>query len=174
LKRKTRILGVSKLIGELFIRKMLGVKTLSSVVHDLLFNKEFPEEHFIECMCQLIMATGYSLDSTERGSRQIDQWEARLTELKTHGGYTSRVQFLIQDAFETRNVKWVKKVHKEKAKTRSQIKDDVERAEYIGGAAHVAQHGTVVVVGQRDNLGGEYAEYMAQQEEIYNKSESVK
>jgi len=146
---------------------MLGVKTLSSVVHDLLFNKDFPEEHFIECMCQLIMAAGYSLDTTERGRNQIDQWEARLTELRTRGEYSSRLQFLIQDVFETRNVKWVKKIHKEKAKTRAQIKDDIERADYVGGAIHAAQHGMVVVVGQRDNMGGDYEAYMRQQQECH-------
>jgi len=167
LKMKTRILGVAKLIGELFIRKMLGVKILSSVVHDLLFNKENPEDHFIESMCELIMATGYHLDSHERGRGQLDQWEARLMELKTHGDYSSRVQFLIQDVFETRNVKWVKKIHKEKAKTLCQIKDDMDRAEMIGGTIHVAQHGTIIVMGQRSNLDGDYAEYMRAQEEQY-------
>eukprot|EP01066_Platyproteum_vivax_P020703 Platyproteum_vivax@DN8635_c0_g1_i1.p1 len=166
-KIKIRVLGVCKLIGELYIRKMLGANTLTRVAHELLFSNDRPEEHFIECMCQLISCTGHSLDSFGGGRSIANQWEARLRELKEIGGYTNRIRFIIQDLEDTRKVGWVKKVHKEKAKTLNQIKEEFQSAEILGGAVHVAQHGTVVTLGQRDNLGGSYAAYLTAQEERF-------
>lgn len=164
---KIRILTVCKLIGELYIRKMLGVRILTQVANDLLLSNDKPEEHFIECMCQLMSCAGHSLDSTDRGRSIVDQWEIRLRELKNTGEYVNRIKFLIQNLEDTRKVGWVKKVHKEKAKTLSQIKEDYNSAEILGGSVHTAQHGTVVTLGQRDNLGGNYAKYLSEQEQRF-------
>lgn len=55
---KNRILGVVKLIGELFQRKILGFPIVRDVVVDLVIKNEEPDEHFIECFVQLIATTG--------------------------------------------------------------------------------------------------------------------
>ncbi|OII71389.1 uncharacterized protein cubi_00767 [Cryptosporidium ubiquitum] len=167
-KRKLHVLGIIRLIGELFIRKMFPMRSLNELVFDLVMIQENPDEYAIECLCQLIMTTGYYLDSNEKSQMIVDQWFGRLKELQ-NTSISTRLNCLIQDVFDLRKHKWVKKVHKQKAKALADILKDIDVEDVLGGAAIAAQYGSVVVVGERSNLVGNsaYYNYMTSQEELY-------
>lgn len=55
---KRRVLGVVKLIGELFHRKLLGFKIVNDVVVELVMRSEEPDEYLVECFLQLISTVG--------------------------------------------------------------------------------------------------------------------
>ena len=60
-KKKTRVLGNMRFIGELFLRRALGSKVLNDVVQSLVFSSKadsFPDEHFIECLTELLTTIG--------------------------------------------------------------------------------------------------------------------
>ncbi|KAH8740310.1 eIF4G eukaryotic initiation factor 4 [Cryptosporidium ryanae] len=167
-KRKLHVLGIIRLIGELFIRRMFPMRSLNELVFDLVMTQEKPNEYAIECLCQLIMTTGYYLDSNEKSQMIVDQWFGRLKELQ-RTQISARLNCLIQDVFDLRKHKWVKKVHKQKAKALADIMKDIDVEDVLGGAAIAAQYGSVVVVGERSNLVGNsaYNSYMTSQEELY-------
>ncbi|OII75937.1 Mif4g domain-containing protein [Cryptosporidium andersoni] len=167
-KLKVHVLGIIRLIGELFIRKMFPMRSLNELVFDLVMLQEHPDEYAIECLCQLIMTTGYYLDSNEKSQMIVDQWFGRLKELQK-SQISTRLNCLIQDVFDLRKHKWVKKVHKQKAKAFADILKDIDVEDVLGGAAIAAQYGSVVVVGERSNLVGNatYSNYMTAQEELY-------
>ncbi|TRY53172.1 Uncharacterized protein CTYZ_00002645 [Cryptosporidium tyzzeri] len=167
-KRKLHVLGIIRLIGELFIRKMFPMRSLNELVFDLVMIQEKPDEYAVECLCQLIMTTGYYLDSNEKSQMIVDQWFGRLRELQ-NTSISTRLNCLIQDVFDLRKHKWVKKVHKQKAKALADILKDIDVEDVLGGAAIAAQYGSVVVVGERSNLVGNsaYYNYMTSQEELY-------
>ncbi|KAK6590915.1 asparagine-rich protein [Cryptosporidium xiaoi] len=167
-KRKLHVLGIIRLIGELFIRRMFPMRSLNELVFDLVMTQEKPDEYAIECLCQLIMTTGYYLDSNEKSQMIVDQWFGRLKELQ-RTQISARLNCLIQDVFDLRKHKWVKKVHKQKAKALADIMKDIDVEDVLGGAAIAAQYGSVVVVGERSNLVGNsaYNSYMTSQEELY-------
>ena len=63
------MLANMKFIGNLFLRQLLAVKVIGQVVHDLVGIKEgnaLPEEHMIECVCELLQAIGFTLDDSWR------------------------------------------------------------------------------------------------------------
>lgn len=55
---KRRVLGVVKLIGELFHRRLLGFKIVNDVVVELVIKSDEPDEHLVECFLQLIATVG--------------------------------------------------------------------------------------------------------------------
>ena len=60
-KKKTRVLGNMRFIGELFLRRALSPNVLNDVVHALVFSSKgdaFPDEHFIECLTELLTTIG--------------------------------------------------------------------------------------------------------------------
>lgn len=130
-KRKDKVLANMKFIGNLFLRQLLAVKVIGQVVHDLIGIKDtHPEEHMIECVCALLEAIGYTLDATQHGKMLMSQFSARLIDLKRlqrpEGGdvYSKRIQFAIQGLFELRQNGWQKKLFKEQAKSKDDIRKD--------------------------------------------------
>ncbi|CDJ49129.1 MIF4G domain-containing protein, related [Eimeria brunetti] len=60
-KKKNRVLGNMRFIGELFLRRALSPNVLNDVVHALVFSSkedQFPDEHFIECLTELLTTDG--------------------------------------------------------------------------------------------------------------------
>lgn len=130
-KRKDKMLANMKFIGHLFLRQLLAVKVIGQVVHDLIgIQERLPEEHMIECVCELLQAIGYTLDSTTHGKLLMSQFSARLVDLKRIAGpegetaFSKRIQFQIQDLLDLRANGWVKKLFKEQAKTRDEVRKD--------------------------------------------------
>merc|ERR1740121_2888457 len=64
--RKDKMLANMKFIGHLFLRQLLTVKVIGTVVHELIGMKEgLPQEHMIECVCVLLQSIGHDMDSKE-------------------------------------------------------------------------------------------------------------
>eukprot|EP00922_Rhytidocystis_sp_ex-Travisia-forbesii_P014843 GHVS01022198.1.p1 GENE.GHVS01022198.1~~GHVS01022198.1.p1 ORF type:complete len:778 (-),score=215.11 GHVS01022198.1:498-2831(-) len=169
-KLKNRTMGVVKLIGELFYRKMLSGKTLNLLATHLVFSAEYPEEHFVELFCNLASTVGYYMDETGGSSKlQLDTWMGRLTELQKSKKYTKRACCVIQDLGDCRKAKWYKKTHKESAKALNDLHDQLGREEDCGGSVIAAQFGNVVVMGSRANIQakGSYGQYMEEQQKRY-------
>ncbi|KAK2195089.1 bifunctional MIF4G-like [Babesia duncani] len=166
---KTRILGTVKMIGELFQRKMLGFKIVSKVVKDLVIANEEPLEHYIECFVQLVYCTGYFIDSNPNLRPVLDMWFGRLKELMLKKGYSKRIKCVMQDVLDLSKAQWRKKIHRETAKSLSDLREQVNTENILGGSALAAQFGNIVIVGQRNNLYANcaYGGYMRKQEHIY-------
>jgi len=153
-KRKDKILANMKLIGNLFLRHLLAVRVIGQVVHDLIGIKERnPEEHMIECVCELLQAIGYTLDSTQSERALMTQFSARLTDLKGmidkdgRQVYSKRIQFRIQDLLDLRSNKWQKKLFKDQAKTKEEVRKDAiseARKHGKGGSASDVLFGTEI------------------------------
>lgn len=143
-RRKDKMLANMRFIGNLFLRQLLAVKVIGQVVHDLIGVKENnPEEHMIECVVELLQAIGYTLDTTPHGKDLMQQFASRLIELKTSAAsdskavYSKRVQFLIQDLLDLRSQDWKKKLFKEQAKTKEEVRKDA-----IAEAKNTSKKGT--------------------------------
>jgi len=155
--QKARILANMKLIGHLFLRQLLPTKIIAWVIQELLMvdSADAPEEHVVECVCEVLNAIGYTLEQKTVGKATIAQVCGRMLDLqqrKTNEGkgfYSKRIQFAIQDLLDTRKAGWTRKVFKIAAKTKEEIRHEQERqirAQTAGKNVSVAE---VVVAGQR-------------------------
>eukprot|EP00930_Biecheleria_cincta_P056008 TRINITY_DN4221_c1_g4_i1.p1 TRINITY_DN4221_c1_g4~~TRINITY_DN4221_c1_g4_i1.p1 ORF type:complete len:529 (+),score=135.23 TRINITY_DN4221_c1_g4_i1:80-1666(+) len=153
-KRKDRMRANMKFIGHLFLRQLLSAKVIGTVICELVLCEqtvEVPEEHALECVCELLLAIGYTLESMPAGRMALASVCARLKELKSRQDgqgksvYCKRVQFMIQDVLDTRMAGWQKKVFQAQAKTKEEIRLGQER-ELLEKAQG---KGECVVTGQR-------------------------
>ncbi|CTQ41146.1 Eukaryotic translation initiation factor 4G [Babesia microti strain RI] len=168
-KLKKRLLGIVKIIGELFLRKMFGFKVINSLVIDLVISREEPFEHFIECFLQLIYTTGYYIEQSTYNPA-LDMWFGRLTELMGRKVYSKRIKYVMQDVLDLRKSNWKKNLHRETAKALSELRYQVEAEDIVGGHHLAAQYGNIVTVGQRVNISSNlaYGNYMRAQEMLAN------
>jgi len=152
--RKEKMLANMKFIGNLFLRQLLAVKVIGQVVHDLVGIREaggLPEEHMIECVLALLDAIGYTLDGTTHGKMLMLQFAHRLTDLKSSKTpdnqlkYCKRIQYQIQDLLDLRGKGWHKKLFKEQAKT----KDEIRKEAVKDARAKDTNHFTTAVAGVR-------------------------
>lgn len=168
-RRKDKTLANMKFIGNLFLRQLLAVKVIGQVVHDLVGIKDgtdnqLPEEHQIECVCELLQAIGFTLDGTPHGKLLMNQFSARLVDLRRHTtsdgrqAFSKRIQFAIQDLLDLRSNEWQKKLFKEQAKTKDDIRKDAakELRQQQKGAGTEAMFSTQVV-GVRPSYIDEFA-----------------
>lgn len=167
-KMKTRVRGLCISLAEFVIRRMVGMAGFNRTA-SVLLAREAPEEHYIEGICQMLSTAGAFLDIDQMGKSLVETCFGRLQELQAKSVCSKRINCLIQDLIDARKVDWHKKIHKEKAKGLSALKEEVENADLVGGSVVTAQYGTVVKLGQRSNLSNEiYAKYLNEQEQHYN------
>ncbi|CAK9056401.1 unnamed protein product [Durusdinium trenchii] len=135
-KRKDRMRGNMKFIGHLFLRQLLSAKVIGSVICELVLCEQvedLPEEHALECCCELLLAIGYTMENMAAGQAAITSVCGRLKDLmkrKLDNGksaYCKRVQFTIQDVLDTRAAGWTRKVFKAAAKTKEEIRMEQEK-----------------------------------------------
>jgi len=128
-RRKKKMLANMKFIGHLFLRKLLAVKVIGQIVHDLIGIKEdLPEEHMIECTCELLCTVGYTLDLSEHGKALTSQILSRLLDLKMSKtsddevfAFSKRVRFQIQNLIELRGNGWQKMLFRETPQTKEDV-----------------------------------------------------
>jgi hypothetical protein len=156
-KRKDKMLANMKFIGNLFLRQLLAVKVIGQVVHDLIGLKQgMPEEHMIECVCELLQAIGFSLDNTQHGKMLVTQFSHRLMDLKKEVDpatgrslFSKRIQFRIQDLIDLRGRNWQKKLFKEQAKTKEEVRKDAAREAHKTAKSGTEAMFTTQVAGMR-------------------------
>lgn len=155
---KGRVLANMKFIGHLFLRQLLSAKVIGSVIQELTLcdsADQYPQEHVVECACELLMSIGHTLDSTDAGKRALGQVFGRLLDLKQctlAGGkslYSKRVQFRIQDLLEIRANGWTLKTFKAAAKTKEEIRLDQNKQLAMQAKGKDVNGAEQVVVGQR-------------------------
>jgi len=157
--RKGRVLANMKFIGHLFLRKLLSAKVIGSIIEDLAMcssaSGAVPEEHVVECICELLTAIGYTLESMPSGASATKQVCGRLLELKQQKDalgkqvYSKRIQFNIQDVLDMRAAGWTKKVFKSAAKTKEEIRLEQERDLNAQARGKAVDTGEQVVAGAR-------------------------
>jgi len=159
-KRKDRMRANMKFIGHLFLRQLLSAKVIGAIICELVLCAEqsadyVPEEHAIECACELLMNIGYTLEQLPTGFQALQLVCNRLFDLKARKtpegkpAYCKRMVFMMQDLLETRAADWVSKTFKSSAKTKEEIRMEQQRdleAKSRGIQSPVAEH---VVAGQR-------------------------
>jgi len=157
-KTKDRVLANMKLIGHLFLRQLISAKVISSVIQELIQcdNADvLPEEHVIECVVELLMSIGYTLESMAVGKASLSMVCGRLLDLKQRkrkdgrGVYCKRIQFAIQDLLDVRCAGWTKKIFGGIAKTKEEIR--LEQHRELAAQAHgkEVESGKHIVAGQR-------------------------
>jgi len=158
--RKGRVLANMKFIGHLFLRQLLSAKIVGFVLQELTLCKEadkMPEEHVLECACELISAVGYTLEEMPMGKVALEQICGRLLDLKgkktadkkASSFYSKRLQFTMQDILDLRQAGWAKKVFKATAKTKEEIRLEQQRDELAKSRGKEVSGSERVVVGQR-------------------------
>merc|ERR1712050_680874 len=94
------------------------------------------EEHKVECALELLQNVGYTLESTQQGEALMTKFSARLLDLKCvsdpktgKAALSKRVQFSVQDLLDLRSNGWQKKMLREQAKKKDDIRKDASMAE---------------------------------------------
>merc|ERR1711920_1080027 len=88
----------------------------------------FPEEHVVECICELLRSIGFTLESTPVGKNALVQVCGRLKDLKSQklkdgkSLLSKRVQFTIQDVLDARAADWTMKSFNKSAKTKEEVR----------------------------------------------------
>uniref|UniRef100_A0A7S2L2P2 MIF4G domain-containing protein n=1 Tax=Zooxanthella nutricula TaxID=1333877 RepID=A0A7S2L2P2_9DINO len=160
--RRERLRANVRLIGHLFLRKLLATKVVGRLALELTncnAEDQPPEEHAVESACELLLSVGYTLELHPAGAEVLECVCARMQRLKDRkaepegkkGLYCKRVQFAIQDLLETRAAGWSKRSFKSAAKTKQEIREQQARDEWLAKTPHGAPSPGVeqVVVGQR-------------------------
>jgi hypothetical protein len=160
---KARFLANMRFIGNLFLRQLLTAKIIASIMQDLTLcnttNADLaPEEHVIECICELLTSIGYTLDAMPAGGGPLTQVCGRLMDLKQRttkvgkierGIYSKRIQFKIQEVLETRAAGWTRKTFKAVAKTKEEVRQEQERDIKAAVSGKDLKGAETVVAGQR-------------------------
>eukprot|EP00971_Amphidinium_carterae_P257055 5103140-Amphidinium_carterae.1 len=74
-KRKQRALANMRFIGHLYLRQLLSTKVITSVAQELAGcgADTLPKEHVIECLVELLMTTGVTLEAHPVGALAVSQ-----------------------------------------------------------------------------------------------------
>ena len=137
MKKKERILGNMKFIAQLFLMRILSSRVVRSVVEQLLFRRDEPEEHYIECVGILLHNIGATLYETESGRAYIGQFVERMKELCDRPNYGKRIKFLMKDVIEAAEAGWSGKYAKSHlvatAKSKEAVRRDAQQETTAGG-----------------------------------------
>ena len=137
-KKKERILGNMKFIGQLYLKQLVSTGVAGKVAKRLLGQPvldedeevETPEEHYLECACSFLSGIGNSLEARSRGGEMLDDFLYRLKDLIDTGKYSKRIQFMARDLFEARQAGWKegKVVGKlQAAKTKEEVRREQQK-----------------------------------------------
>ncbi|TEB18593.1 hypothetical protein C9890_0357 [Perkinsus sp. BL_2016] len=127
-KRKERILGNMKFIAQLFLMRILSSRVIRSVVEQLLFRVDEPEEHYIECVGILLHNIGGTLMDSESGRAYVSQFVDRLKDLIQRETYGKRIRFLMQDIIDAARAGWTGKHASSRLVSSVKSKEEVRKA----------------------------------------------
>ena len=114
-RRRERMRALMLFMGHLFLRHLLALKVLSRVVEELIGldgdPRPWPEEHRIECVCELFCVVGPKLEDNARGEALLDSLSSRLIEINIkyqHLGKpaSKRVEYQIFVLLQMRKTGW--------------------------------------------------------------------
>jgi translation initiation factor 4G len=106
IKRKQRVLGNIKFVGELFKNNLLSETVMHGCIYMLFGGPEnIPEEEELEGMCKLITTIGKTLD-TVTGNSKMNQYFTRCQQIAKDERTCCRVRFMLQDLDDLRRRGW--------------------------------------------------------------------
>eukprot|EP00451_Oxyrrhis_marina_P022961 CAMPEP_0204351744 /NCGR_PEP_ID=MMETSP0469-20131031/31350_1 /ASSEMBLY_ACC=CAM_ASM_000384 /TAXON_ID=2969 /ORGANISM="Oxyrrhis marina" /LENGTH=423 /DNA_ID=CAMNT_0051338349 /DNA_START=207 /DNA_END=1474 /DNA_ORIENTATION=- len=114
--KKAPYVGFLKLVAGLFVRGVVGVAQIESLVTGLM-NQGAPLG--AECVVELLRNSAWTLDQCPRGREVLQSTMTLLTERKA--SYPSRIRFLICDLEELKLNKWVFRSFGEAAQKKSDL-----------------------------------------------------
>jgi translation initiation factor 4G len=155
-KRRDRARANMRFIGQLFLRALLGSRIIESIIKDLSKANDataVPEESIVECLCELLQNTGYTLEcSGEAGKASLSKVCEKLDAIK--GMYCKRIQFGIQDVLDIRSQGWKKKTFKASAKTKGEIRREQEQDLWAQACGREVPTAEVQIAGARRPVAG--------------------
>lgn len=174
---KLRDRGVAnmKFIGQLFLWQMLPLKVIQLAVVELLAGT--PEEHMVECACELLKAVGHTMDGTTKGHTFMSQALSRMNDLAHSTGYTKRMLFTIKNLEELRSGGWKQKLLREKATTLDVVREAAAaeaKSVSRGGRVEFATHTTGALPASIDELLGSRARRARTQETKSGREELIR
>ena len=120
-KLKTRVVGVVKLIGELYVRRFIGEGVVRAVADELIGeNGSIPREDDVEALCALLTIVGAPFDGKLK--KVVDAYVARLNVWAESEDLNAKTRFVCRDVIDLRGAAW-KSAIKSSASTKSS--DDV-------------------------------------------------
>mmetsp|Transcript_8003 Transcript_8003/g.29588 ORF Transcript_8003/g.29588 Transcript_8003/m.29588 type:complete len:674 (-) Transcript_8003:229-2250(-) len=127
-KVKLRMMGNMRLVGELFLKKMVPEKIVHACIQALLGEKDNPIEDNIEALCMLLQITGKALEESQRSKQFLARYFLRLQELSKDAQISSRVRFAIKDVIDLKNSLWVPRREEMKATTIAEVHAEARKS----------------------------------------------
>jgi len=149
---------IMRFISNLFLRQSLTTKIVSNIIQELMMVEsldQVPEEHVVECVCELLRNVGSTLEFTPVGKNAVVGVTGRMKELKGRKDKNGkavlckRIQFSIQNALDARAAGWEMKSFKKSAKTKEEARLEQESALKAKGFGKDVSAAEFTVVGQR-------------------------
>lgn len=108
-----RMLACVKLVGNLFLRRMLHWKMIGNVAFELIGAAQSPppREQDIKCACVLLRVAGCRMDAKQQAREHMGRIAQRLQQIQTadvdgRASISSRLQFQIQHLLDLRQSGW--------------------------------------------------------------------
>lgn len=128
LRKKKKILGNIKFIGDLFKEKLIH----ESIIHHIIWNFLKPNKNSsqntqtlgLEGCVKFFQTIGMELD-TKNNKRWIDQYFSYLEHYSKKNG-SARIRFMVMDLFELRENKWRNKIQTDAIKTKKEVAAEFE------------------------------------------------
>jgi len=129
-KSKKRILGTIRLIGELYVRGMIGIRIISYCTELLSRNtKKHPvRPEFIEALCKLLETIGKNIEN--ENEKYVNTLFEKLKKLSDMDDVLDfRHRFMIKDTIDLRDNYWEPRIKKTKAMTKDEFRKQMEKEE---------------------------------------------
>ena len=119
---RSKIVGVMRLVGELFKRSVVGASLVHAISSELLGEpRSVPCDDYIEALCALMTACGGELEASPKTNKAVmDMYFARLNVLAESMEVDTRTRFMCRDVIELRSNAWVVRANKPAAKKASE------------------------------------------------------
>merc|ERR1712032_355567 len=124
---------------------------------------QVPEEHVVECVCELLRNVGSTLESTPIGKSALIGVCGRIKDLKGmkrkdgKPALRKRIQFAISDVLDARAAGWVMKTFTKTAKTKEEVRLEHEKDLKDAAAGKTVNTAEVKLAGARPAYLGEQA-----------------
>lgn len=128
-KRRARMAGNITFVGELFKKRLLGIKIVHYVIEMLLEPKAqgVPENQDLELICKFLPTVGDALDNfKEEDKVKNDEYFERIVQLSENEVIELRLRYLLKGVLERRANGWIGRKDREGPKTIEEIHRDAQ------------------------------------------------
>eukprot|EP00127_Corallochytrium_limacisporum_P006170 Clim_evm9s220 gene=Clim_evmTU9s220 len=110
-KLKRRLIGLMRLIGELYKLQMLATNVMHVCFSSLLKpndeeSEELYDEERIECLCKLMSTVGPIVDKLDGEKPKMEHYFKQMTDLSSDKRLRARMRFMLKDVIEMRQNNW--------------------------------------------------------------------